>query len=88
MTIVIWLRVKKEIVSIEISHYENGFKYKSYDMEVMYTNILLPCSIRKWKYGDGKKIMFEIIADSDCTTLKTLKKVVFRKVSVCVSVCL
>ena len=32
---------------------------------------LLPCSLRKWKYGDGKKIVFEIIADSDCTTLKT-----------------
>ena len=36
----------------------------------------------------AKKIVFEIIADSDCTTLKTGKKVVFRKVSVCVSVCL
>ena len=27
-----------------------------------------PCSIRKWKYGDGKKIVVEIIADSDRTT--------------------
>ena len=36
----------------------------------------------------AKKIMFEIIADSDCTTLKTWRKVIFRKVSVCLSVCL
>ena len=28
-------------------------------------------SLRKWKYGDGKKIVFEIITDSDSTTLKT-----------------
>ena len=32
----------------------------------------------------AKKIVFEIIADSDSTTLKTWKRVVFRKVSVCV----
>ena len=30
--------------------------------------ILLPYSLRKWKYGDGKKIVFKITADSDCTT--------------------
>ena len=53
-------------------------------------SFLLPCSIRKWKYGHGEKFVFEIMADSDCrpTTLKTWKKVVFRKVSLCVSVCL
>ena len=34
-------------------------------------NFLLPYSLRKWKYGDGKKIVLEIIADSDSTTLKT-----------------
>ena len=39
-------------------------------MEVMYgspyryfTSIFL----KEWKYGDGKKIVFEIFADSDCT---------------------
>ena len=32
----------------------------------------------------AKKIVFEIIADSDCTTLKKWKKIVFRKVCVCV----
>ena len=32
-------------------------------------HFLLPCSLRKWKFSDGKKkIVFEIIADSDCTT--------------------
>ena len=42
-------------------------------LENIYTKLaeLLPCSIRKWKYGDGKKIVVEIIADSDCTTLKS-----------------
>ena len=34
----------------------------------------------------AKKIVFEIIADSDCTTLKTWNKVIFRKVCVCLSV--
>ena len=46
-------------------------------------NIFKYFLIRKWKFGDGKKIVSEIIADSDSTTLKTWKKVVFRKVSVC-----
>ena len=60
-------------------------------MEVMYgspyryfTSIFL----KEWKYGDGKKIVFEIIADSDCTTLKTWKKSFFEKcLYVCLSVC-
>ena len=34
---------------------------------IIFTSIFL----KEWKYGDGKKIVFEIIADSDCTTLKT-----------------
>ena len=45
------------------------------------------CSIRKWKYGDGKKkSVFDIRADSNCTTLKTCRSH-FPK-SVCVCVCL
>ena len=40
-------------------------------------SFLLPCSIRKWKYGDGEKIVFEIRAGSDSTTLKELRKVTF-----------
>ena len=35
----------------------------------------------------AKKIVFEIIADSDCTTLRNMQKVIFRKVSVCLCVC-
>lgn len=32
---------------------------------------LIPCSIRWYcMYGDSEKIVFEITADSDCTTLK------------------
>ncbi len=33
----------------------------------------------------AKKIVFEIIADSDCTT-QNMKKVIFRKVCACVCV--
>ena len=47
-------------------------------MEVMYG------SLRNGSMVMAKKIVFEIIADSDCTTLKTWKKVIFRKGSVCV----
>ena len=33
---------------------------------------LLLCYVRKWKYDDPeKKIVFDIRADSNCTTLKT-----------------
>ena len=54
---------------------------------VKHLSFLLPCSLRKWKYGDGKKNRVrDYCTDSDSTTLKTWKKVVFRKVSVCLSV--
>ena len=33
---VLWLRLKKEVVSMEIVHFEKYFKYKSLNMEVMY----------------------------------------------------
>ena len=35
----------------------------------------------------AKKIVFEIIAEYGCTTLKTRKKVIFLKVSECVCLC-
>ena len=53
-----------------------------------FTSFLLPCScsIRKWKYSDGEKIVFEIRADSDCrpTILKTWRKEISESVWVCV----
>ena len=38
-----------------------------YFILIYFTSIFL----KEWKYGGGKKIVFEIIADSDSTTLKT-----------------
>ena len=43
-------------------------------MEVMYGSpyrYLLPYSLRNGSMVMAKKIVFEIIADSDCTTFKT-----------------
>ena len=48
----------KPDVSMVMFHFENDFKYKSQNMEVMYGSpyrYLLTYSLRKWKYGDGKK---------------------------------
>ena len=49
------------------------------------TRVLLPYSLRNGSMVMAKKIVFEIIADSDCTTLKTWKKSLFEK---CLCVCL
>ena len=92
VTKVLWLRLKKEVVSMVIFNFENDFKYKSWNMEVMYGSpyrYLLPYSWRNGSMVMAKKIVFEIIADSDCTTLKTWKKSFFEKcLLVCLCVCL
>ena len=44
--------------------------YKSHVLCFNMGNFLLPCSLRKWKYGDGKKNRVRDIAEYDCTTLK------------------
>ena len=36
MTTVLWLRLKKEVISMEIVRFEKYFKYKSQKMEVMH----------------------------------------------------
>ena len=35
VTTILWLSLKKEVVSMEIFHFENDFKYKYWNMKVM-----------------------------------------------------
>ena len=53
-----------------------------------FDTILLPCSIRKWKYGDGEKNRVQDKGRFWLYYHQNMKNVIFRKVSVCVSVCL
>ena len=43
-------------------------KQKTQKGFVMLIKILLRCLVRKWKYGDREKFVFDIRGDSDCTT--------------------
>ena len=50
-------------------------------------SVLLSCSIRKWKYGHGEKNRVRDYCRFWLYYTQNMKKVIFRKVSVCVSVC-
>ena len=63
-------------------YFDNNYKYY-----IFLIIILLPCSIRKLKYGDGKKNRVRYYCRFWLYYTQNMKKVVFWKVSVCLSVC-